>query len=108
MERLLDRNIEVHGPEGTAEAGLPGPPGQGFQAGAVLLGQTVGAGLQHQAATGGQELLLVNGLVSPALLQPRRPIGTQQQQGDGAPIRLDHGRQQVGHGAARRGDHRSR
>ena len=57
------------------------------------------------AQGGEQEVFLVHGLVGAATLQPRRPIRREQQQRNGAVIRLHHGRQQVGHRRARGGDH---
>ena len=110
MEGVVERQIEVHCSGGTAGAvapsGLHSPPGQALQGLRRHHRQPLGGSAAQPAAAADQEVLLVDALVGAAALEPRRSVGREQEQGDGAEIGL-HGRgQQVGDSRARGGDHR--
>ena len=69
--------------------------------------QSSAIALAKPAHTGGQKVFLVNGLICPTALQLDGAISTDQQQGNGAIVRLHRGGQQVGHGGARGCDNRN-
>ena len=112
MQGLIEGEIEMHRPRRPARPVPHGrdesPQGQGLQ---LLRGrrrQPLVRASAQPAAAAAQEGLLVDALVGAATLQPRRPVGREQQKGDGAEIGLHRGRQQVGDRRARGGDHRRR
>ena len=105
MEWLLERQIQVHRPC-RSQRPLPERRRQALQLNVVLVVKPLAWAAQKRAANGGEKLLLIHGLVSAAVLQARRSVGREQQQGNAGPISLDGCGQQIGHSRSRGGDHR--
>ena len=100
MQQLLDRQVAMHRPVRRPQAGIPGFAGHLPQGSRFHGRQPSRIPLAEQPTAGGQEGFLVHGLVGAAVLEPRWPIGREQQQRHGAAVGLHHSRQQVGHSRA--------
>ena len=104
MQGLFERQIEVHG-SWTIVGPVPGLLCQRLELSGSRLVETVVGTMAHPAADGPEKRLLIHRLIRPAVLQARRAISGEQQEGLTGPISLHCGWKKVGHRRAGRGDH---
>ena len=114
MQGFLEGQVEVHGasrkrsiPPEALEPEAPeiGLGGQRLHSGRLHPPQAGSGCLAEPTAATPEEVLLVHALVSPASLEPIRPVGAEQQQGNGSMVGLHAGGQQLGHRRSGGGDH---
>ena len=96
----------MHGPHRRGEGSRPGPLSQRPEVPISHGRQTLRIATARPTAAGGEEILLIHRLIGTTPLEALGPISREQQQRCHAVISLHHRRQQVGHSAARGGDHR--